>query len=308
MRVRNTATGTHASVCIALESNDGEFGTAYGFTSDSYTAIPDFSRMATISTNGNGFSLQSTSDYGSLRFYTNRGDDGIIERMRINAHGNIGIGTKDPVTMLDVNGGIRLGNTNDETAGIVRWSGSDFEGYSGTAWQSLTSGSTSNWSANDSSVFLDEVNVGIGTESPESRLQITDGDIYISDIEHGIIMKSPDGQCWRGTLDNSGNLNFTIVGCPGTTSSENAPELNFNDKISVYPNPSNQSITINVSQHYSENLTYQITNLKGQLLDNGTINSPEKQVDISAFPDAIYILSVYEQQGYKITSRKIIKE
>lgn len=56
--------------------------------------------------------------------------------------------------------------------------------------------------------------IGIGTKEPNAKLQITDGDIYISDIEKGIIMKSPDGQCWRGVLYNSGNLNFMQVTCP----------------------------------------------------------------------------------------------
>jgi hypothetical protein len=35
---------------------------------------------------------------------------------------------------------IRLGTTTDETAGNVRWTGTDFEGYNGTTWDSLTSG------------------------------------------------------------------------------------------------------------------------------------------------------------------------
>jgi len=36
-------------------------------------------------------------------------------------------------------------------------------------------------------------NIGIGTTNPISKLQISDRDIYISDINKGIIMKSPDG-------------------------------------------------------------------------------------------------------------------
>lgn len=57
-------------------------------------------------------------------------------------------------------------------------------------------------------------NVGIGTTSPMTKLEIADGDVYISDIEHGIILTSPDGQCWRGTINNSGVLEFTAITCP----------------------------------------------------------------------------------------------
>ena len=57
-------------------------------------------------------------------------------------------------------------------------------------------------------------NIGIGTEVPKAKLEVADGDIYLSDIEKGIIMKSPDGNCWRGVLDNTGNLNFTQINCP----------------------------------------------------------------------------------------------
>jgi hypothetical protein len=41
--------------------------------------------------------------------------------------------------------------------------------------------------------------VGIGTAAPAARLQVADGDVYIEDINNGVIMKSPNGNCWRMT-------------------------------------------------------------------------------------------------------------
>ncbi|MEM6377442.1 MAG: hypothetical protein AAF705_04460 [Bacteroidota bacterium] len=107
IRLRNTNSGIGSSVSIALESNDGQFGTAIGLTSDSYGLIPDFNRMGVISSNGAGFSIYSSSDYGSLRFYTNRDPltNAIAERMRIDAQGNIGIGTSEPKAKLQVKQG-----------------------------------------------------------------------------------------------------------------------------------------------------------------------------------------------------------
>ncbi len=54
------------------------------------------------------------------------------------ANGGVGIGTPSPVEMLEVEGGINVGNSTNSNAGTIRWSGSDFEGYGVTGWQSLT--------------------------------------------------------------------------------------------------------------------------------------------------------------------------
>lgn len=58
--------------------------------------------------------------------------------------------------------------------------------------------------------------VGIGTNelSPASRLQIANGDIYLSDMGSGVILKSPNGQCWRLSVNNNGNFLSTPIECP----------------------------------------------------------------------------------------------
>jgi len=63
-------------------------------------------------------------------------------------------------------------------------------------------------------------NVGIGmnnvvnVEPARSRLHIFSGDVNIEQIGSGIILKSPNGQCWRVTIDNTGNLVRTAIACP----------------------------------------------------------------------------------------------
>lgn len=57
-------------------------------------------------------------------------------------------------------------------------------------------------------------NVGIGTSAPKSKLQITSGDVYIDDATKGVIMKSPNGSCWRVTVDNTGAFKSTSITCP----------------------------------------------------------------------------------------------
>lgn len=63
-------------------------------------------------------------------------------------------------------------------------------------------------------------NIGIGmnnivnTEQPKSRLHVFNGDVNIDQVGSGIIMKSPNGACWRVTIDNTGNLVRTAITCP----------------------------------------------------------------------------------------------
>lgn len=58
--------------------------------------------------------------------------------------------------------------------------------------------------------------VGIGTNevTPAARLQVANGDVYLSDMGSGVILKSPNGQCWRLTVNNNGNFLSSPVECP----------------------------------------------------------------------------------------------
>ena len=57
-------------------------------------------------------------------------------------------------------------------------------------------------------------NVGIGTDAPKTKLHIESGDVYINSITSGVIMKSPNGQCWRMTVSNGGTSVFSPIVCP----------------------------------------------------------------------------------------------
>jgi hypothetical protein len=159
-------------------------------------------------------------------------------------------------------------------------------------------------------LFVDKYgSVGIGVEKPEAKLQVADGDIYISDAEKGIIMKSPDGNCWRGILDNSGQLDFSMIDCPeidtGITGIQQFIET---ENIIVYPNPSNTLINIEQPGKKINKQTYKICNLSGQIQTIGKIKTNNESIDISNLSDGVFILTLYDKNGEKLTSQKIIKK
>jgi len=147
--------------------------------------------------------------------------------------GNVGIGNVYPQEKLDVAGAIRIGYTSSTHAGTIRWTGTDFEGYDGTAWRSLTSAEGQSLPAGDSGATLrhdgtswipsytlynDGSHIGVGTMNPTAELHVggtlrvgtatNDGviEVYDSDIPTPLaeIGTGPHGAYFT-TYDENGN-------------------------------------------------------------------------------------------------------
>jgi hypothetical protein len=226
----------------------------------------------------------------------------------IQRDGRIGIYTKRPNAELDVNGGIKIGYSMISTPGLLRFNGSDFEGYNGKSWVSLSGTSEYQWQKTDNDIYYTQGNVGIGTEQPYTKLEIAKGDIFISDIEYGIIMKSPDGGCWRGTLDNTGSLNFVSIACPdlpiGLKGSE---EGILKQAVLIYPNPAKDEVYIEINDKY-DRVQYSVFNISGNLVQSGKIKNSTRSVDISKLVSGTYLFEFKDLKNNKIAMQKIIKE
>ena len=46
------------------------------------------------------------------------------------------------------------------------------------------------------------------------EVKLLTGDVVVSEIGKGVILKSPDGSCYRVTVQNGGGLVSTAVTCP----------------------------------------------------------------------------------------------
>ncbi len=103
---------------------------------------------------------------------------------------------------MNIPGAIKIGNTTGNNAGAIRYTGTDFEGYTGGMWNSLTGGSLpagttgqtlrydGGWIA-DGSLYNNGTYVGIGTTAPAENLHIHEDvdawvGIEIENPEHGI--------------------------------------------------------------------------------------------------------------------------
>lgn len=154
--------------------------------------------------------------------------------------------------------------------------------------------------------LFNQGNMGLGTEEPAAKVHVKSGDIYIEDIGRGIIMKSPDGTCWRGTVNNDGQLVFEALEiCPedGTTSvSEPSP---IPSNVKVYPNPAENQITIEISKLSFNSLNLEIIDEVGRIVKSSIIDNNKTVISIEDLRPGIYYCRVSGDRIFNV--EKFIK-
>ena len=144
---------------------------------DSYGSFPHYGLGY-----AGGVSITNLAGYFGLSFGTSG-----TERMRITGTGNVGIGTTSPNVKLQVVGDIRI-TANDPILYLTPNSGTE------VFFQKL---STSNgdflrlYDGTNYSMFWKNANVGIGTSSPQAKLQVNYGA-----TEAGVCISGTSGDTW----------------------------------------------------------------------------------------------------------------
>lgn len=147
-------------------------------------------------------------------------------------------------------------------------------------------------------------NIGIGSEEPVARLQVKDGDIFVEDINRGIIMKSPDGNCWRGVLNNSGQLEFTLLpDCNMVTGS--SVKQDVNPGVVVRPNPASGFLMVDISAAGEHRFTaYKLLDSAGKEVISGKIEQLSTRIEMGSVKNGIYFLHLSGENSF--WSEKVI--
>ena len=85
---------------------------------------------------------------------------------------------------------------------------------------------------------------------------------------------------------------------------EQAKGIKF--ECSAYPNPTIDFLTLNVENYDNENLSYQLFDISGKLLENKKLISNETTITMTNWVASIYFLKVMDNQ-IEVKTFKIIK-
>jgi len=229
----NTTAGAYAPLLVFSKTETG--ATAYN------SAIAAIGARTVSGTGASGSWID-----GDLMFYTApTAGSGLLERMRIDQAGNVGIGTTNPVSSLQIGSQnsvttstpstLSLGGTYSDTAGanlkLKLYDGGSIYGLGVSASSldsSVPTGAGFNWYINNSKVVSinSSGNVGIGSATPAAKLDLPAG--FFRSLGGTVSGLGSAGNVVV-MADNSGNLFSTTtasimpqgtVSLPGGTSGQ----------------------------------------------------------------------------------------
>lgn len=98
--------------------------------------------------------------------------------------------------------------------------------------------------------------------------------------------------------------NITITKVAKNTS---VNELNYNNKMTIFPNPASSSITVSMDRTVANISEINIFDITGKLMMNvNGVNASERNIELSNLNKGIYIVNVLLSNGAKASSRVIV--
>ena len=105
-------------------------------------------------------------------------------------------------------------------------------------------------------------------------------------------------------------LCFLPFGLFGQETSEwktQTPVVDVEVSIAIYPNPTVNFVTIKGDAIIEEG-KYVLTNMIGKQLEVGLFNGQAITLSMEEHAKGIYMLTIFDSKGKKVTTRKILKE
>ena len=199
-------------------------------------------------------------------------------QMILTEDGKLGIGTLIPNYLLDVAGDIRFTGQLYDANGLYE---------------------PGKWESNADNIYYNGGNVGIGVSIADTKLEVG-GKIKSSGSNSALILESPDGTEWEITIDNSGNLSATQIIAVFEAGSQN--------DIYVYPNPTENKVTIDLKTSEIKNVNIELFDLSGKIVFMKFYRTNMINLDLNDFESGTYILKLKDENGNIVRTEKIIKE
>ncbi|CAL2075761.1 exported protein of unknown function [Tenacibaculum sp. 190524A02b] len=217
----------------------------------------------------------SINAYDGVSFTTGSGSRN--ERMRITQEGNVGIGTDNPSSELEIksklnnNAEIHINSSTDGTPSIIRFQDADINTWGLLSnYPKVDKFSIYNYQKRENAIVIDkESNVGIGTYDPKEKLEI-DGSVIIK---------------------NGHNLSW------GNKYGEGIPTIaaNVTSGIHFYPNGSTLGATMQIYKDGKTRFTNNVAVL-------GKLES--KEIKVTKTPTADFVF----EADYKLPSLEAIEK
>jgi len=134
-------------------------------------------------------------------------------------------------------------------------------------------------------------------------------EIQSNDEDGGIFLVNqstffPD--CFDGVTNHFLPMDFYFL---DDCSDINSITINYprNSSISIYPNPSNGFLSIEILENYSKNYKLEIYNTIGEEVFESHINNKETEINVSYLPSGIYMLRIINVDKIIYFNKLIIK-
>lgn len=183
-------------------------------------------------------------------------------------------------------------------------------------WNDTKTISTADLNVEDSNNTAEELEYTI-VELPAGQLKYNGTNVSIgdqfsqADIDSGKLVYTSAGSNYNTyfsftVIDGEGGFlginNFDII--------VNNPEGTFDpiiaSNISVYPVPTNNRLTVDLTKSSETFTSYDIVNINGQILATGNINSKTISMNVSHYPTGVYIVNI-KNELYSIPKRIVVE-